>query len=168
MILYLSHPEWELSIMDDDRFYWLVLEATGIEHVMVWVRNVSHKLPYLNTLSPTYGGVWKGSKTFWGRHLLEELCHWAWALRIYRLSWLPVLSLLPNCWPNVDSQPHTYFFCDFPVDIEPIPLKRWAKINPSLLSGVCDGVFHLSCHLSQCFITAIGKKLWHSESTDMK
>lgn len=53
------------------------------------MRNVSHRLEYLNTWFPTGGAIWEG---LCGLVLLEEVCDWWRALRASSLTPLPVFS----------------------------------------------------------------------------
>jgi hypothetical protein len=57
--------------------------------------NGSHRLIYLNTCPPVGGTVWEG---LGGVALLEEVCHWGWALMFQKIHGGSVVSpsvLLP-------------------------------------------------------------------------
>lgn len=54
-------------------------------------------------------------ETLGGGALLEDMGHWAWALKYFSLASLPVHSLLPDCGCNVNSLVQASAFMPFPM-----------------------------------------------------
>lgn len=75
---------------------------------VIWIGNISHWLPYLNTWSPAGGTLWESCELLGGRASLKQVAHWGgpWGIRVQ-----PCLLITP-CSLNIDAcdQPA---FCSF-------------------------------------------------------
>lgn len=68
-------------------------------YLLWWVEwECSHWLRYLSPWSAVDGAVWGPCETFGDGALLEEVCHWGFALSVYSLVLLPCLFLWLHAW----------------------------------------------------------------------
>lgn len=71
--------------------------------VVIWIRNVCHRLGHLNTWSPVDGAVWGGLGS---EALMEEVHHWRQPSSVYSLAYF---LFLPSCslpwWIRIPLEP---------------------------------------------------------------
>lgn len=102
-------------------------EITSWDDVVVWVRNVSHRLMCYNTWSPVPRVALFGKDTepLRGGALLEDMCFWWWALRVYNFTYF-LFSFSASCVRIICDQPASHS-CHHAMNSDPSRTVSWSK-----------------------------------------